>query len=391
MSGHVMQTYARLPVTFCKGEGVWLEDDQGRKYLDALSGIGVCSLGHAHPEIIETICQQAKKLLHTSNISHIETQEKLADFLARTSGLDRVFFANSGGEANEAAFKLARLYGHSKGIEKPAIVVMSQAFHGRTLACLTATDSAKVQAGFGPLVEGFVRVEFNNRQALTETLESNPNIVAVMLEPVQGEGGVAAADEGFLSFVRQQCDQHDCLMIVDEIQTGMAKTGRWFAFQHEDVLPDIMTLAKALGSGVPIGACLARENVAELMKPGSHGSTFGGNPLACATALTTMQVMERDRLVEKAESMGAYLRDALHKRLSGLPALLEMRGKGMMIGLAFDRPLAGLVNIALEKGLVMNVTRDTVIRLLPPLVMSKTEADELVVRLADAIETFFAE
>lgn len=385
---HVMNTYARLPVAFSHGAGCRITDTEGREYLDALSGIAVSTLGHGHPRLVAAIAAQAGRLLHTSNLYRIREQELLADKLVALSGLEEVFFCNSGCEANEAAIKLARYYGHRRGIDTPTIVVMEKAFHGRTMATLSATGNRKAQAGFEPLVAGFVRVPYNDLEAIRNIAEHNKNIVAVMLEIVQGEGGIHLAAADYQRRLRQLCDDNEWLLICDEVQCGMARTGRWFGYQHAEILPDVVTLAKGLGSGVPIGACLAGGKAAGLFGPGNHGSTFGGNPLACTAALTTIQTIEDDGLMAAAERIGARLRDAFRAALAGSPGLVEIRGQGLMIGIELDRPCGELVAKALAAGLLINVTADKVVRLLPSLVIGEAEADELVLRLAPLIKDF---
>lgn len=385
-----MATYKRLPVTFVKGEGCWLWDTEGKRYLDALSGIAVCGLGHAHPEIAAALCDQASQLVHTSNLYGIAHQEELGSMLARVSKMDRVFFSNSGAEANEAAIKLARLHGRTRQIESPAIVVAENSFHGRTLATLTATGNRKVQAGFEPLVQGFVRVPYGEIEALRAVAQNNHNVVAVLLEPVQGEGGINLPPDDYLAGIRRLCDDHDWLMMLDEIQSGMARTGRMFAHQHSEIIPDVMTLAKGLGNGVPVGACLAHGRAADLFGPGSHGSTFGGNPLVCRAAITTLQIIERDNLTANAASMGQHLRDGFHARLGHLDGVADIRNHGLMIGIELARPCGELVQQALDAGLLINVTADRVVRLLPPLVITPAEADPLVAKLSDLIEAFLA-
>ncbi len=335
---HVMNTYGRLPVTFERGEGVWLWDTEGKRYLDALAGVAVCGLGHAHPRFTAALQAQIGKLVHTSNIYGIALQEQLADRLAALSGMDNVFFCNSGCEANEAAIKLARLYGHQKGIEAPAIVVMEHAFHGRTMATLSATGSRKVQAGFEPLVSGFVRVPYDDLEAVRRVAENNRNVVAVLVELVQGEGGVNICHDGYLRGLREICDANGWLLMLDEVQTGIGRTGKWFAFQHSGVKPDVMPLAKGLGNGVPIGACLAAGAAAQLFKPGHHGSTFGGNPLACAAALATLAIIEDDKLMQNAVTIGDFIRAQLGEKLAGLSGVREIRGIGMMTGIELDKP-----------------------------------------------------
>ncbi|MEJ2308153.1 MAG: aspartate aminotransferase family protein [Gammaproteobacteria bacterium] len=390
MTQALMATYSRLPVTFERGEGVWLWDTGGRKYLDALSGIAVCSLGHAHPAVTATICQQASTLIHTSNVYGITQQQQLGEALTRLSGMDNVFFSNSGAEANEAAIKLARLHGHARGINEPAIIVMDNSFHGRTMATLTATGNRKVQAGFEPLVKGFVRVPYGDIDAILHVAETSTSIAAVLVEPVQGEGGVNIPPGGYLAAIREICDRKGWLMMLDEIQTGMSRTGSFFAFQQEGIVPDVMTLAKALGNGMPIGACLARGEAASLFAPGNHGSTFGGNPLACATALTVINTMQELNLPEKAAQLGNHIASSLRAALDGFPAVTDIRNRGCMIGIELDRPCGELVGKALAQGLLINVTAGNVIRLLPPLVMSNEEADQLVTGLAGIVKEFLA-
>ena len=388
MSNALMSTYKRLPVSFERGEGAWLWDTEGKRYLDALSGIAVCSLGHAHPAVQKAICNQAGKLLHTSNLYTIPLQEQLGDRLVTLSGLERVFFANSGAEANEAAIKIARLYGHQKGIKTPTIVVMEQSFHGRTLATLTATGNRKVQAGFEPLVQGFVRVPYGDIDSLRTIAENSDNVVAVLVEPVQGEGGINIPPEGYLKQIRELCTANQWLMMLDEIQTGIGRSGRLFAYQHEGILPDVVTLAKALGNGMPIGACLAGTQAAEVFGPGNHGTTFGGNPLACAAALAVLDIVEKNALAERAEKLGAKLLNDFADALADVAGVEEIRGLGLLIGIELDRPCGELVTRALDAGLLINVTADSVIRLLPPLIMDNVDADLLVERLANLIKDF---
>ncbi|MEW6764713.1 MAG: aspartate aminotransferase family protein [Pseudomonadota bacterium] len=387
---HLMNTYNRLPVTFVKGQGATLWDTEGKAYLDAITGVAVCGLGHAQPDIAQAICEQAQTLIHTSNIYGIAWQEKLADQLCEVSGMEKVFFCNSGAEANEASIKLARLYAHRKGIADPHVVVMESSFHGRTLATLSATGNRKVQAGFEPLVGGFVRLPYGDLETLRQVGGHDRNIVAVLVEPVQGEGGVRVAPEGYLQGIRDICDQHGWLMMVDEVQTGIGRTGQWFGFQHAGIRPDVMSLAKGLGNGVPIGACVAAGAAAELFAPGNHGSTFGGNPLVCRVAHTVLEVIQRDGLVARAAELGLRIREGLAARLSGLAGVVEVRGLGLMIGVQLDRPCGDLVKRALAEGLLINVTADSVIRLLPALVMSNAQADELVDRLARLVADFLA-
>lgn len=383
-----MSNYQPLSVEFKSGAGVWLTDVDGQRYLDALSGIAVCGLGHAHPAVLAAISDQAANLIHTSNLYRIPLQEKLAEKLVEHSGMDKVFFGNSGAEANEAAIKLARLYGNNKGITNPVIIVMDRSFHGRTMATLTATGNDKVKKGFAPLVEGFKHIPYNNIDALNEVAETTPNIVAVMVEPVLGEGGIVIPDEGYLKQIRKFCDEHDCLMMLDEIQTGMCRTGEWFAFQHEGTKPDVMTIAKALGNGVPIGACLASGAAADLFQPGSHGSTFGGNPLAARAALAVIETLESDNLVQRAKELGNRLLDGFKQSLSAIKGIKDIRGKGLMLGIELEEDCADLVGLALKENLLINVTAGNVIRLLPPLVMSDEEADEVVSKLSGIIKKY---
>ena len=388
MSNALMATYKRLPVEFERGEGAWLWDNNGKRYLDALTGIAVCSLGHTHPAIEQAICQQASQLLHTSNLYGIPNQAELGEKLTSMANMDRVFFCNSGAEANEAAIKLARLHGHKKGIDNPAIIVMENSFHGRTLATLTATGNRKAQAGFEPLVQGFIRVSYGDSEALKTVLSSRNDVCAVLVEPVQGEGGVNIPPSDYLNDIRDICDQHGLLMMLDEIQTGMGRTGRMFAHQHNDITPDVMTLAKALGNGVPIGACLAKGEAAELFTPGTHGTTFGGNPLACAAALAVVNVMESDDTPVQAQKNGEQLANEFKAALEGFDGIVDIRNLGMMIGIELDRPCAELVSQALEQGLLINVTADKVIRLLPTLNLDDEARSYLVKTLSDLIGTF---
>ncbi|MBE0626671.1 MAG: aspartate aminotransferase family protein [Burkholderiales bacterium] len=388
---HVMNTYARLPVAFTHGEGVWLWDAQGKRYLDALGGIAVNTLGHAHPKLVATLAAQAGRLIHTSNIYQITEQENLADRLAAISGMDKVFFCNSGCEANEAAIKIARLYAKGKGVENPAIVVMENAFHGRTLATLSATGSRKVHAGFEPLVSGFVRVPYDDLEAVQQVAQNNRNVVAILVEPIQGEGGINLARLDYLRGLRQLCDQYQWLLMLDEIQCGLGRTGTWFYYQHAEFLPDVVTLAKGLAGGVPIGACLAKGAAAEIFKPGNHGSTFGGNPLACAAAITTLEVIEHERLLANAVKMGDFVRAGLSTALADARGVVSIRGMGLMIGIELDRPCAELVRRALDAGLLINVTADRVVRLLPPLIINAGEARQLVERLSALILEFLGQ
>lgn len=388
LMSHVMNTYARLPVAFSHGQGSRITDTEGKEYLDALSGIAVSTLGHAHPRLVAAIAAQAGRMLHTSNLYRIREQELLADKLAELSGMQDVFFGNSGAEANEAAIKLARFYGHKKSIETPTIIVMEKAFHGRTMATLSATGNRKVQAGFEPLVSGFVRVPYGDLEAIRAVAEHNHNIVAVMLEIIQGEGGIHLADPAYYRGVRELCDAQGWLMICDEVQCGMGRTGKWFGYQQAGIQPDIATLAKGLGSGVPIGACLAGGKAAGLFGPGNHGSTFGGNPLVCAAALTTIEVMEEEGLLANAAKVGALIRQLFGEALAGVKGLVDIRGHGLMIGIELDRPCGELVGKALAAGLLINVTGEKIIRLLPPLIFSESDARELVERTAPLIKEF---
>jgi acetylornithine/N-succinyldiaminopimelate aminotransferase len=388
MSDYLMQTYARQPVAFERGEGAWLFDAEGEKYLDALAGVAVNGLGHGHPVLARALCDQAARLIHTSNLYRIPLQEALAERLCQLSGLSRAFFCNSGAEANEAAIKIARLHGHNRGMESPAIVVMEKSFHGRTMATLSATGNRKVQAGFEPLVSGFIRVPFGDSAAVEALAAPHKNIVAVLVEPYQGEGGVQIPQSNYLAELRRICDEQGWLLMLDEVQTGIGRTGKWFAFQHTDVMPDVMTLAKGLGSGVPIGACLARGVAAETFTPGKHGSTFGGGPLACTAALTTLSVMHDDGLLNNAEQLGAFIRSDLAQRLHGVSGIVEIRGQGLMIGIELDRACGDLVKQALAEKLLINVTNDNVVRLLPPLVMTQADAALLTEKLARLISAF---
>ena len=387
---HVMNTYARLPVAFSHGNGCRVTDTEGRTYLDALSGIAVSTLGHNHPDLVAAITAQAGRLLHTSNLYRMPQQEQLADKLSELSGMEEVFFCNSGCEANEAAIKLARFYGHQQGVDAPAIIVMEHSFHGRTLATLSATGNRKVQAGFEPLVAGFVRVPFNDLDAVRAISEHNKNVVAVMLEIVQGEGGIFVADLEYQRGLRKLCDDNGWLLICDEVQCGMGRTGTWFGYQHAGILPDVVSLAKGLASGVPVGACLAAGKAAGLFKPGNHGSTFGGNQLATTAALTTIAVIERENLLANAEAIGKLIREGLVQSLSGAAGVVGVRGQGLMIGIELDRPCGDLVKLGLEAGLLINVTAEKVVRLLPSLNYSADDGRELVERLAALIRGFLS-
>ena len=373
----IMPTYGRLDVEFIKGEGCWLIDKDGRRYLDALSGLGVVALGHAHPAIADAISAQGGALLHTSNLYRIPNQERLADRLAALSGMENMFFSNTGAEACECAIKIARLHGHQKGIAEPAIIVADNAFHGRTMATLTATGNRKVQAGFEPLVSGFVRVPFNDLESIKQAATHNQNIVAVFIEPIQGEGGIQVADQAYLQGLRALCDDQDWLLMIDEVQSGNGRTGQFFSYQHADILPDVVTTAKGLANGVPIGVCLAANQAAHVLGPGNHGSTFGGNPLSCAAAHAVLDVFEHEQIVSRAASMGQYLRDKLASALQGVNGVKEIRGQGLMIGIELEVDCAELVGQALEEGLLINVTAGSVVRLLPPLILSEEEADQI--------------
>jgi acetylornithine/N-succinyldiaminopimelate aminotransferase len=391
MTDYLMATYARLPVQFKRGEGVWLWDTEGRQYLDALGGIAVCALGHAHPGVAQAIADQARRLVHTSNLYGITLQEQLAERLCKLAGMERAFFCNSGAEANEAAIKIARLYGHGRQIAVPTVIVMENSFHGRTLATLTATGSRKVQAGFEPLVQGFIRVPYNDLQAIRTVADNSSDVVAVLVEPIQGEGGINVPDPDYLLGMRRICDENGWLLMLDEIQTGMGRTGEWFVCQHTGILPDVLTVAKALGNGVPIGACLARATAAGLMHPGNHGTTFGGNPLATRAALAVLDAIEQERLVTHAAELGQQLLEGFREQLAGLTGVKEIRGLGLMIGIELDRPCAELVRRALERGLLINVTAERVIRLLPPLVTTAHQGRMIVEKVSELVREFLVE
>lgn len=388
MSNHLIKAYQSMPVSFVKGDGIYLWDESGKRYMDALSGIAVTSLGHNYPAVTEAIQQQAGELIHTSNLYTIEWQKKLADLLCQTAGMDRVFFANSGAEANEAAIKLARLYGHQKGIKNPQIVVMEKSFHGRTMATLSATGSRKVQAGFEPLVSGFVRAPFNDIDSIQAIASNNRNVVAVLVEPVQGEAGIIIPDKGYLKALKQICQQNDWLLMLDEIQTGMARSGKMFAFQHEDLTPDVMTLAKALGNGVPVGACLANGKAANTIKPGNHGSTFGGNPLACRAAHAVVTSMLAQDIAENAAKRGAQLAELLRNGLADNSNVVEIRHLGLLLAIELNQPCQPLVAHALDKGLLINVTAESTVRLLPPLIINQQQTEELAATLIECINSY---
>ncbi|NOY67657.1 MAG: aspartate aminotransferase family protein [Gammaproteobacteria bacterium] len=390
MTDTLMHTYSPQAVTFEKGEGILLWDENGKQYLDALSGIAVCGLGHAHPAISEAIADQAKTLIHTSNLYQIKHQQELADRLCEVSGMDKVFFSNSGAEANEAAIKLARLYGHQKNIDSPEIIVMEGSFHGRTLATLTATGNRKVQAGFEPLVQGFVRAPYNDIEAIRNIAQNSQNIVAILVEPVLGEGGIQIPDTDYLNGIREICNENDWLMMLDEIQTGMCRSGQWFAFQHNNIQPDVMTLAKALGNGVPIGACLAHGKAADVFQPGMHGSTYGGNPLVCRVAKTVIDTLDNSNAAEHAKTLGTYILNGFNTALKDVNGVNDIRGMGLLLAIELDNPCVELVSIALEKGLLINVTAERVIRLLPPLIMNEQQADQLINMVSEIVRSFLS-
>ncbi|WP_339641869.1 acetylornithine transaminase [uncultured Porticoccus sp.] len=384
-SDALMNNYGTRKITLTRGQGSWVWDDQGRRYLDAISGIAVCGLGHAHPLVTKAIAEQAATLVHCSNLYNIPVQEALAEQLHSISGLSKLFFCNSGAEANEAAIKLARLFGHSKGVDQPTIIVMENAFHGRTMATLSATGNRKVQAGFEPLVGGFVRAPHNDLESLHTIAKNNRNVVAILVEPIQGEGGIRVPADNYLPGLREICDQYDWLLMLDEIQTGNGRTGQYFNYQHANLLPDVVTTAKGLGNGVPIGACLAGDKAADLMQPGSHGTTFGGNPLACAAALATVSTILDQNLCQRAATMGNYIKQRLVERLADHPNVVEVRGQGLMLAIEMSEPCPEMVAEAAAKGLLINVTAQSVIRLLPTLIISEDEADQLVQILGELI------
>ena len=388
---HVMTTYGRLPIALVRGRGCRVWDSAGREYLDGLGGIAVNTLGHAHPKFVAALQEQVATLIHCSNYYHIPGQEQLAARLVELSGLTNAFFCSTGLEANEAALKLARKFGHDKGIERPEVIVFEKAFHGRSIATLSATGNPKVQAGFGPLVEGFVRVPLNDIDAIRAAVESNPNITAVFLETIQGEGGIHAARWDYLRAVRELCDRHDLLLMLDEVQCGIGRTGKWFAHQWAGIRPDVMPLAKGLGSGVPIGAVVCGPRAANIFKPGNHGTTFGGNPLSMRAGIETLRIMEEEGLLENAAAVGAHLKAALERELAGVAGVTEIRGAGLMLGIELDRPCGVVLTRALEAGLLLSVTADSVVRLVPPLTLSVAEADEIVAILVPVIKTFLAE
>ena len=391
MEPHVMHTYGRLPFALSHGRGCWLWDTDGRKYLDGLGGIAVNTLGHAHPKLVPALQDQIGKLIHSSNYYHVPMQEQLAAKLCELSGLTKVFFCSTGLEANEAAIKIARKFGHDKGIDKPEIVVYEKAFHGRSIATLSATGNAKIQAGFGPLVEGFVRVPLNDVAALEAIARTHPNVTAVFLEVIQGEGGINPATVDYLQAVRRICDAQGWLLMLDEVQCGMGRTGKWFAHQWAGIQPDVMPLAKGLGSGVPVGAVVCGPKAAEVFGPGNHGTTFGGNPLAMRAGVETIRLMEDERLLDNAATVGAALKAGLQRELSGVAGVVDIRGQGLMIGVELDRPCGVLLGRAAEAGLLLSVTADRVIRLVPPLILSADEAAQIVAILCPLIKAFLAE
>jgi acetylornithine aminotransferase len=390
-ASHLMQTYAPNPVAFARGEGAWLWDTNGRKYLDALSGIAVSGLGYGHPAFVKAINEQAARLIHTSNHFVVPEQEAAAAKVCAVAKMDNAFFCNSGAEANECAIKLARLYGHQRGVENATIIVMEKAWHGRTLATLSATGSRKAQAGFEPLMGGFLRVPYNDAAAIEKIGEHNASVVAILLEVLQGEGGLHVADNEYLRKLREICDRKEWLLMIDEVQSGIGRTGKWFAHQWAGIVPDVMPLAKGLGSGVPVGACLAKGAAAKVFKPGNHGTTFGGGPFASVAVLTTLQIIEREGLVEHAGRVGELLMQSLKRELHGVAGVKDIRGKGLMLGIELDRPCGDIVRRGLEAGLVANVTADKVIRLVPPLILSEAESRQLVSILVPIIKAFLAE
>lgn len=387
MADPIMPTYGRQDVAFVEGEGAWLTDENGKRYLDALGGLAVIILGHANAAVAETISNQSRKLLHTSNLYRIPNQEALAAALQRVSGMDNMFFGNSGAEANECAIKIARLYGHQQGVDEPAIIVADSSFHGRTLATLTATGNRKVQAGFEPLVKGFVRVPFNDVDAVKQIADNNKNVVAIMVEPIQGEGGIRVPDDTYLPALREICDEKGWLLILDEIQTGNGRTGSFFCYQQAGILPDVVTIAKGLGNGIPIGVCLAHGRASEVLGPGNHGSTFGGNSFSCAVGLTVLEQIEKHHLAERAAVLGERMMTAFRDRLGAMNNVRDIRGRGLMIGIELDSPCGDLVGKALDAGLLINVTADSVIRLLPPLTLTDDEADRIVEMVCELVES----
>ena len=390
-SPHVMNTYGRVPIALERGQGCRVWDVNGKEYLDALAGIAVNTLGHNHPQLVPALCDQIGKLIHTSNYYHVPGQEQLAAKLVELSGMSKVFFCNSGLEANEAALKIARKYGVDRGIAKPQIVVYEKAFHGRSIATMSATGNPKIHSGFGPLVEGFIRVPINDIAAIKAATEGNPDVVAVFFETIQGEGGVHPMRVEYLRELRQLCDEREWLMMIDEVQCGMGRTGKWFAHQWADIVPDVMPLAKGLGSGVPIGAVVAGPKAAEVLQPGNHGTTFGGNPLAMRAGNETIRIMEEDGLLHNAAAVGLHLKTALQHALGSLPGVKEVRGQGLMLGVELTKPCGVLVGRAAEAGLLISVTADSVIRLVPPLILTIAEADEIVATLTPLVKALLAQ
>ncbi len=390
MSSALSNIFARLPVSFTHGQGCWLWDEHGRKYLDALSGIGVSALGHAHPRVVAAISEQAARVIHVSNLYEVPQQTALAERLVALSGMQEVFFSSSGSEANEGALKLARMYGHKNGNPEAHIITMDSSWHGRTLATLAATGNPKARAGFEPLPSGFVQVAFNSVDAIKAAGDAEPRVNAVLLETLQGEGGIRPADIAYLQAVRRLCDERGWLLMIDEVQSGIGRTGKWFAHQWADIIPDVMTLAKGLGGGVPIGATVMAGRAAGVFGPGNHGTTFGGNPLVCHTALAVLQTMQDDNLLANAEHVGDYLKAQLAGALAGVPGVIEVRGRGLMLGIALDRNCSQLARLCLDAGLLINITRDSIVRMLPPLILQQAEADEIVARLVPVIKQFLS-
>ncbi len=387
----LLNTYGRLPIVFEHGRGMWLYDTEGQRYLDTFTGIAVCGLGHSHPRVARAISQQAERLTHCSNLFHCKLQQQLAERLCQRTGMDGVFFANSGAEVNETAIKLARQYGHQRGKHSPAIIVMEHAFHGRTMATLTATGNRRVQAGFEPLLGGFIRAPFNDLEAVRAIAQANPSVVAVMLEPIQGEGGLAIADEQYMRDLRALCDEQDWLLMLDEVQTGNGRTGTYMHYEQYGIQPDVVTTAKGFGNGYPIGACMARGDAARVFQPGSHGSTFGGNPLGCAAALAVLDTLEEEQLMERAQVLGERLLNRLRLHLEGADYIVGIRGRGLMIGIEMSTPCPELVLLAKMQGLLLNITRERVIRLLPPLNMTDEEADFLADQIIRIIKLYAAD
>lgn len=391
MSSAISNTYGRLPVAFTHGKGVWLWDTNGRRYLDAMAGIGVSCLGHDHPKLVAAISEQAARVIHTSNLYQVPQQEALAKRINEIANTTEVLFGNSGAEANEAAIKLARYYGYKKGNDLPTIITMESSWHGRTLGTLAATDSEKARTGFGPLPKGFVKVKYNDLEAVRNAGDKEPRVVAVLLEVLQGEGGIRPSDIAYMKGLRKLCDERGWLMMIDEVQSGIGRTGKWLAHQWADILPDVIVLAKGLGGGVPIGAIAARGPAAGVLGPGTHGTTFGGSPLVCAAGLATLGALESEKLLENAATVGAHLKAGLENALKGTPGVIEVRGQGLMLGVELEKPCGVLVGRALDAGLLINVTRDRVVRMLPPLLINKSEADEIVKILVPLIKAFNAE